>query len=66
MKRNIWESILFLIVGLLAGIHGAYDLENINRQDESVWWTIWSLFRLIAGFTGVILGVQGVLQSRKS
>ncbi len=59
------ESILFLIVGSIAAISGAYDVLYNNYQESSVWVTAWNVFRLIAGLIGIILGLKGTLNNSR-
>ena len=66
MKRDFWESMVFLTVGFLALFHGAGDLIEINYTEASIWSIIGSLFRFVIGLMAVILGFRGLLRSQKS
>ena len=55
------ESILFLVVGLIAGFSGAYGLLYDDYQDDSVWLILWNIIRAVAGLLGIILGLKGIL-----
>ncbi|MCY7375138.1 MAG: hypothetical protein LH472_04110 [Pyrinomonadaceae bacterium] len=56
------ESILFVIVGLIAGIGGAYGLLYSNYQEISVWLMMWNDIRLIVGIALVVAGIRGILK----
>ena len=66
MKKDFWESILFLIVGNLTMFHGADNLIDIDYQNASVWKIAGSLIQIVAGLMVAIFGITGIKQSRKS
>ena len=54
------ESILFLIVGSIAAIGGAYNLFYGSYQESSVWLIILNDILLIVGISVAIAGARGI------
>ena len=54
------ESVLILIVGLIAGISGAYALLFSNYGEMSGWRILWDAVRLIAGTVAIVAAVKGL------
>ena len=60
MSRN--KSILFLVVGSIAAIGGAYNLFYGSYQESSVWLIILNDILLIVGISVAVAGARGIFK----
>lgn len=64
MKRFRGESLLILIVGILAATGGAYWFIRNDFREASVWSILWNLFRLVIGTTVIVFSLKDFFRKR--